>query len=95
VQTAALPEMQEHGYAGVTNFYFLVHVDAFEPRSGVAVNAAGHPDAEGILDQRWWSLTDLTTAHGQGVLFSPRALPTLLSSLLTDGPPTTPITVGL
>jgi 8-oxo-dGTP pyrophosphatase MutT (NUDIX family) len=95
VQTAALPEAHEHGYAGVTSFYVLVHVDAFEPDSGVAANAAGHPDTEGILDHRWWSLTDMTTAHGHGVLFSPRALPTLLSSLLTDGPATTPLTVGL
>jgi 8-oxo-dGTP pyrophosphatase MutT (NUDIX family) len=95
VQTAALPEMREHGYGGVTNFYFLIRVDAFEPASGVAANAPGHPDAEGILDQRWWSLTDITAAHRRGVLFAPRALPTLLRSILTSGPPSTPITIGL
>ena len=95
VQTAVLPEMHEHGYAGVVNFYFLVRVDAFDPAGEVAAHAAGHPNAEGILDHRWWSMTDISTAHDHGVLFSPRALPTLLTSLLTDGPPAIPVTVGL
>ena len=95
VQTAALPEMRDHGYVGVTNFYFLIDVDAFEPASGVDADSAGHPQSEGILDYRWWSVTDITTAQGCGVLFSPRALPTLLTTLLAHGPPVTPITIGL
>lgn len=95
VQTAELSEMQPHSYTSVVNFYFLIRVAAFEPESGVDIAAAGHPDAEGILTRRWWSLSDITTAHHHGVLFSPRALPTLLSSLLTVGPPTTPVRVGL
>lgn len=95
VQTAPLPEMLAHGYAGVINFYFLLRVDAFEPVSGVDANAPGHPALEGIRDQRWWSLPDIAAAHHSGTLFSPRALPTLLASLLADGPPLTPIAMGL
>jgi 8-oxo-dGTP pyrophosphatase MutT (NUDIX family) len=95
VQTAALPEMREHGYAGVTNCYFLIRVDAFEPASGDAANAPGHPEPEGVLDQRWWSLTDITVAHRRGAVFPPRALPTLLRSILTNDPPATPIAIGL
>lgn len=95
VQTVAFPEMHQLGYAGVANHFFLVHTDAFEPTSGVATGATGHPDDEGILDQRWWALAEIDAAHARGVLFSPRALPTLLRALLTDGPPATPIAIGL
>lgn len=95
VQTVAFPEMREHGFAGVANHFFLVHTDTFEPTSGVAAGAAGHPNDEGILDQRWWSLVEIDTARADGVLFSPRALPTLLRALLTDGPPAAPIAIGL
>ena len=95
VQTVAFRGMREHGFAGVANHFFLVHTDTFEPTSGVAAGAAGHPDGEGILDQRWWSLAEIDTSRADGVLFSPRALPTLLRALLTNGPPTTPITIGL
>jgi 8-oxo-dGTP pyrophosphatase MutT (NUDIX family) len=95
VQTVAFPEMQDLGYSGVANHYFVVHTEAFEPISGVAAGAAGHPDGEGILDQRWWALAEIESAHALGVLFSPRALPSLLRALLTNGPPTTPITIGL
>jgi 8-oxo-dGTP pyrophosphatase MutT (NUDIX family) len=95
VQTVAFPEMHELGYAGVANHRFVVHTEAFEPTSGVVAGAAGHPDGEGILDQRWWALDEIDAAHALGVLFSPRALPTLLRALLTDGPPETPIAIGL
>jgi 8-oxo-dGTP pyrophosphatase MutT (NUDIX family) len=95
VQTVDFPEMQDLGYAGVRNHYFVVHTEAFEPISGVPASAAGHPDGEGILDQRWWTLAEIESAHALGVLFSPRALPTLLRALLTDGPPEAPIAIGL
>jgi hypothetical protein len=72
-----------------------VHTDTFEPTSDVAPGAAGHPDGEAILDQRWWALAEIDIARAQGVLFSPRALPTLLRAVLTDSPPATPIAIGL
>lgn len=94
VQTAEFSEMNEQGYAGVANYYFLVRVEIFEPVSGIAVGAAGHPDGEGILSQRWWSMTEIESAHTHGELFSPRALPTLLRTVLDD-PPAAPIAIGL
>jgi 8-oxo-dGTP pyrophosphatase MutT (NUDIX family) len=78
VQTVAFPEMYDDGYAGIANYFFFVHVDVFEPLSGVPRGAAGHPDGEGILGQRWWSLAEIDTAHAQGVRFSQRALHDLL-----------------
>jgi 8-oxo-dGTP pyrophosphatase MutT (NUDIX family) len=95
IQTVEFPEMNEQGYAGIANYFFLLHVDTFEPTSGVPVGAAGHPDGDGILDQRWWSITEIESAHSQGVLFSPRALPTLLRAALTNDPPAGPINIGL
>jgi len=95
IQTVELSEMNEQGYSGVVNYYFLVHVDVFEPASGLPVGAAGRPDAEGILDQRWWSLAEIEAAHAHGELFSPRALPSLLRAVLANDPPMTPIAIGL
>ena len=43
IQTAVFPEMRADGYQGVVNHYFLLRVHHFEPASGVAAGAAGHP----------------------------------------------------
>ena len=94
-QTAVFPEMRADGYQGVVNHYFLIHVDHFEPASGVAVGAAGHPEREGIVDLRWWTLAKIEAARGTGVRFSPRTLPDLLRPLLHDGAPQSPISIGL
>ena len=95
VQTAVFPEMRSDGYGGVVNHYFLIRVDHFEPTSGVALGAAGHPTREGIVDLRWWTLAKIEAARGTGVRFSPRALPDLLRLLLDDGAPSSPIAIGL
>ncbi len=95
VQTAPLPWMREHGYAGIVNHFFLIASRTFEPVSDLPAGAEGHPDTEGIVEQRWWSLSDMEAAHAAGVLFSPRALPKLLRQLLSDGPPATPLALGL
>lgn len=95
IQTAEFRDMSEEGYAGVVNYFFLLHVDPFALASGLAVGAAGHPDGEGILEQRWWSLTEIESAHAHGELFSPRALPTLLRAVLAGDPATAPIAIGL
>lgn len=94
-QTAVFPEMRADGYQGVVNHYFLIHVDHFEPASGVAAGAAGHPEREGIVDLRWWTLAEIEAARGTGVRFSPRTLPDLLRPLLDDGAPPSPISIGL
>ncbi|MFD7024806.1 NUDIX domain-containing protein [Promicromonospora sukumoe] len=77
------PGTPRPGYAGVHEDFYLVRTEAFEPTSGLAPGAPGHPDAEGIVDVRWWSHADL--AHpGDGVLFGPRTLPALLAATLAD-----------
>lgn len=95
IQTAVLPAMRADGYEGVVNHYFLIRVDHFEPASGVAAGAAGHPEREGIVDLRWWTAAEIEAAHGTGVRFSPGALPDLLGRLLRDGVPPSPIAIGL
>jgi 8-oxo-dGTP pyrophosphatase MutT (NUDIX family) len=95
VQTVEFPEMHAYGYAGVINHFFLIHVDVFDPVGGLAVGAAGHPEREGILSQRWWTPSDIDNAHNTGVLFSPRRLPRLLRTLLCDGPPAVATEIGL
>ena len=95
IQTAVLPEMRADGYQCVVNHYFLLRVDHFEPASGVAVGAAGHPEREGIVDLRWWTLAEIEAARGTGARFSPRALPDLLGLLLREGSPPSPISIGL
>jgi 8-oxo-dGTP pyrophosphatase MutT (NUDIX family) len=94
VQTVPIEEMRAHGFAGVINHFFLLTVATFDPVSGVAVGAAGHPDGEGILNLRWWSLTALEAAHRDGVLFSPRDFPRMLRLLLRDGPAHAPTEIG-
>jgi 8-oxo-dGTP pyrophosphatase MutT (NUDIX family) len=95
VQTAEFSEMRVHGYAGVINHYFLIDVEPFAPASGIGVGAAGHPKNEGILDQRWWTISEIEAAHSAGVLFSPRDLPRRLRTLFFDGPPSSAIPIGL
>jgi 8-oxo-dGTP pyrophosphatase MutT (NUDIX family) len=95
IQTAVLPPMRSDGYEGVVNHYFLIRVDHFEPASGVTAGAAGHPEREGIVHLRWWTLAEIEAAHGTGVRFSPRALPDLLGQLLRDGVPPSPVAIGL
>lgn len=95
IQTATMPWMRAQGFAGIVNHYFLIPVDKFPPVSGVPPESPGHPDAEGIVDQRWWTLAAMDAAYTAGELFSPRALPNLLRELLTDGPPPTPLALGL
>lgn len=95
IQTAEMAWMRPQGFTGIVNHYFLVPVARFEPCSGVSPGTAGHPDAEGILRLRWWALPEIDAARGDGVLFSPRALPNLLRSLLAEGPPAVPLALGL
>ena len=95
IQTAVLPAMRSDGYEGVVNHYFLLRVDHFEPASGVAAGAVGHPEREGIVHLRWWTLAEIEAGRGAGVRFSPRALPHLLGQLMRDGVPSSPTSIGL
>lgn len=77
------------GYDGVINDYFLVRVDTHHPAGTLT---AAELQAEHVHDIRWWTLSELESHRGN---FAPRALPQLIQSLLTDGPPSEPLQLGL
>ncbi|MDP8910745.1 MAG: NUDIX domain-containing protein [Actinomycetota bacterium] len=77
------------GWAGQEERIYLVRTSAFQPAPEWTMEALL---AEGIAEQRWWTLAELETAD---VLFAPRRLPRLVRSLLEDGPPSGTIDVGV
>ncbi|MEU4290357.1 bifunctional GNAT family N-acetyltransferase/NUDIX hydrolase [Kribbella sp. NPDC026596] len=77
------------GYDGVLNDYFLVRVDAFTPAAQLT---EAELQAENVHGHAWWTLEELKAHEGD---FAPRALPELVQRLLANGPPTTPIQLGL
>jgi TDG/mug DNA glycosylase family protein len=77
------------GWAGQTEQVYLVRTDAFEPAPGWT---AAQLAAEGIGDQRWFSLEEL--AEG-GRIFAPRRLSQLARDLVKRGAPATPLDVGV
>jgi 8-oxo-dGTP diphosphatase len=79
------------GYEGIINDYYLIRTTRFVPcgsldRAILARELVGHFE--------WWSV-DRLLAHRGGAVFSPRDLPALLSALMADGPPATPVQLGL
>jgi 8-oxo-dGTP pyrophosphatase MutT (NUDIX family) len=80
------------GLDGMVNDYFLVRTTRFNPQ-GEFTDAQLATD-EHLTGFRWWQLPEITTYPGPD-LFSPRNLATPLTTLLTLGPPPTPITLGL
>lgn len=90
IQTAHLHEMTERGYSGVSNHYFFIRVEVFEPASGVAPGAAGHPEDEGILSQRWWHIDEIEEAHTRSSILTARSTSATASRAgrrSTDKPP--------
>jgi ADP-ribose pyrophosphatase YjhB (NUDIX family) len=67
----------------------LVRVPAFEPRP---LLTAEQLVEEGVHELRWWTLGELTVS---GANFAPRRIVRFLRQLLEEGPPTTPIDVGV
>jgi 8-oxo-dGTP diphosphatase len=49
---------------------------------------------ERLHELRWWSLADIETAAHAGTRFAPQRLGPLLTDLVTDGPPASPILTG-
>jgi hypothetical protein len=76
------------GWGGQTERIYLVRTEEFElaPEWTAAQLAA-----EGIGDQRWYSLDELD----DGVRYSPRRLPQLVRDLVERGAPATPLDVGV
>jgi ADP-ribose pyrophosphatase YjhB (NUDIX family) len=80
------------GFRGVTyamqEHWFLARVPAFE------IDTAGFEDLERdqISGHHWWTLAEL---HAATDVLVPRDLARRLERLLADGPPATPIEVGV
>ena len=81
------PEMT--GWGGQAERLCLVRTAAFEPAPEWT---AAQLEAEGIAEQRWWTVEELETADAA---FSPRRLPALLRELIEHGPPPEPVDVGV
>jgi 8-oxo-dGTP pyrophosphatase MutT (NUDIX family) len=74
---------------GQAERFYLVRVSAFEPVPRLTWEELAQ---EGMTAVRWWTLDELEAAAAR---FAPRRLPLLLRELLSHGPPTEPVDVGL
>jgi 8-oxo-dGTP pyrophosphatase MutT (NUDIX family) len=74
---------------GQTERYYLVRTGAFDP---VPRLTWAELREENMSAVRWWGLDELETT---GMLFAPRRLPSFVRSLLEEGPPASPIDVGV
>lgn len=81
-QENKFPEMEPHGYSGVTGHFYVIPLSAFTREAGLLLDAVDHPYEDGMLDMRWWSLDEVDAAHRQSILFAPRAFPRLMRDLL-------------
>ncbi|MBO0685985.1 MAG: DNA mismatch repair protein MutT, partial [Candidatus Dormibacteraeota bacterium] len=68
--------------------FFLARVAAFEPRPG----SFTADEEEMLREHRWWTPEEIAASPER---FAPRRLGSLLRQLLSDGPPPTPLDVGL
>ncbi len=80
----AFPDMP--GYCGQRERIYLVRVAAVDPLPRIDLAA------EHVIALRWWTLEELASSSAE---FAPRRLPALVGALLDDGPPPTPIDVGV
>lgn len=86
------------GHDGQRDTIHLVHTERFQPAPVIGWEALR---AEHVHELRWWSPAeldrmpiDLDIRPGQ-TRFAPRRMAELVRRLLTDGPPTRPIDVGV
>ena len=77
-------------FDGQRDHIHLVRTMAFEPRPMLTWEQL---NAEFVFDMRWWTLDEICAAAD--VSFVPAALPDVLAALLTDGPPASPLDVGV
>jgi 8-oxo-dGTP diphosphatase len=74
---------------GQVERFYLVDVDAFEPRPRLT---ADELRAEWVTGARWWTADELDSSTEK---FAPGALPSLVRRLREDGPPPEPIDAGV
>ncbi len=78
-----------HGrWDGQTERYYLVRAPAFDPKPRLSW---AELRAENMIAVRWWTLGELEAAEA---VFAPRRLPSLVRSLLEEGPPGEPLAAG-
>ena len=77
------------GWCGQQERHYLVRTAAFEPAPEWT---AEELRAEGIVEQRWWTLEELEASKA---IFAPRRLPELVRDLVENGPPPEPRDVGV
>jgi len=77
------------GWGGQQERHSLVRTAAFEPAPEWT---AEELRAEGIVEQRWWTLEELEASKA---IFAPRRLPELVRDLVENGPPPEPRDVGV
>jgi len=81
------------GYDGVIEDHYLIRCDAFEPRGALTDEELA---AEHVVSFRWWTAAGIREAtDAKAGYFSPRYLGALLADLLRDGPPSSPLELGL
>jgi 8-oxo-dGTP diphosphatase len=77
---------------GQCEHVYLVRTRAFEPRPALSWEQLR---AERVHELRWWTIAELAAAQREKVWFAPKALPDLLADLVAEGPPATPLDVGV
>lgn len=73
-------------------FYLVEATERFEPKPTLSWEQLR---AERLHEMRWWHLDDIERAADDDVWFAPRALGMHLRTLVTHGPPPTPIDTGV
>lgn len=68
--------------------WFVARVPHFEPRR----DAMTEEEKEDLTDCRWWSIAEMEETRDR---LTPRDLPVRLRALLADGPPPSPVAVGV
>ncbi|MFP3883538.1 MAG: NUDIX hydrolase [Actinomycetota bacterium] len=76
-------------YDGQTESIYLIRTSHFVPEPELSPEDL---EAEHVVGMRWWDLGDVAQSSE---LFSPRRLPRLLPDLVENGPPATPVDVGV
>jgi double-stranded uracil-DNA glycosylase len=76
-------------WGGQKERIYLVRTDRFEPAPEWTAEQLA---AEGVAEQRWWTLAELEVSRE---LFAPSRLPELVRDLVEIGPPPEPLDVGV
>jgi ADP-ribose pyrophosphatase YjhB (NUDIX family) len=74
---------------GQAERYYLVRTPGFDPAPRLSWSEL---NAEYVTAVRWWTRDELEASRAQ---FAPRRLPLLVRTLAVDGPPSSPVDVGV